>query len=70
MILFIIGLSMVIFGFLLMTMGLWYKPYMKFNSWGEPEPSEACGWCVIICLAFFFGGLILFVGLAVLGGGQ
>lgn len=65
----ILGLTLIAIGVFLMTLSIWYKPSLHVDSWGKPESDDICGYSVLFCLAFLFGGLIFFIGIDALGGG-
>jgi len=65
----LVGLILIFISLYLLYRVVTYQALVEVNSWGDPEPGEALGWCCIISIATLAVITLLVLGLIVLVSG-
>lgn len=69
MILLLIGLLLVFAGLAVIAYIATWKPEMHVDSWGEPDPAEACGNCCLAMVILAFALVAIFIGVSAIAHG-
>lgn len=63
--LWILGLVLVAIALYLLYRVVTFQALVEVNSWGDPDPGEALGWCCIISMMALATIILLVLGIMV-----